>query len=56
VKATDWLLDALECADGEHGEWWQQRFERAFEDGADHWWQWRDIRQNERPPGEVAGL
>lgn len=53
-SALDWLLDASDCLDGEHGSWWQKRCERAYEDGIAHWWQWRDIRQNERPPLEVA--
>lgn len=53
-SALEWLQDALDCTTGEHGDWWRDRYERAMEDGMDHWWQWRDIRQNERAPGEVA--
>lgn len=50
-----WINDMQECTEGDHGGWWQERFEQAAVAAAQgqtagSWQEWRDIRLAEKAP------
>lgn len=57
--ARYWLNDMQECCEGEHGEFWQDEFERALDshiagNAKGTWQEWRDLRlayTTVTPPG-----